>query len=418
MKRIIHTCLLLWAGIISLLFARPDSTLFPVPKRLEPQVRFWMDVYTRYSDSEYVFFDPDFPDRIYSVVRLTGPASGRERALLKSTRDKIAGMLKKCSEKKNSPSDLTGDERRTCGLFPDSATATHFLRAAERLSVQNGHRESFREGLVRSGRYLDSLRVLFRRNGLPEDLAYLPHVESSFEVRAESRVGAMGMWQFMRSTGKAFGMRIDEKVDDRKDPFFSAEAAARMLKRSRDLLGNWPLAITAYNYGPAGMKKIVLNLGTDNLGKIIEQYESGAFGFATKNFYASFVASATVAEHPDRYFTDLAVDSAWAFRLVGCPADLPAGAIKKAFGVSDSLFAEWNPSLSSIVRRGGQCVPTGFRLRVPRQADDTAAFAFLASERLIPRGSYWAWCDSTSRGFFRFVDKTYFTYPAKKGRRG
>ncbi len=403
---------------MNFLFAGTDSTQLVVPRKLEPRVRFWMNVYTRYSDSEYLFFDLDCPDRIYSVIRLADQTPGRGKAILKEEKNRIVAVLKSCSEKKSMPGAFSADEKRMTALFPDSAGAGYFLKAAGRVYIQNGHRESYRDGLIRSGRYMDSLRVLFRRHGLPEALACLPHVESSFDIGAESRAGALGMWQFLRSTGKTFGMRIDEHVDERRDPFFSADAAARLLKWSHGYLGNWPLAVTSYNYGAAGMKKLVHELGTNDLGEIVERFESRSFGFASKNFYAGFVASVAIAENPELYFPGLTSYPAWGFKLVGCPSDLPSAAVKTAFGLSDSLFAAWNPSLSQAVRKGNRPVPAGFRVRVSNETDLTSAFEFLASERLIPRGSYRVWCEGTGTDFFRYVDKTLFIYPSKRGKRG
>ena len=90
--------------------------------------------------------------------------------------------------------------------------------------------------------------------GLPTELAALPHVESSFNTYAYSKVGAAGMWQFMRGTGRRF-LRIDAAVDERLDPYRSTEAAASFLEQNYIVLGSWPLALTAYNHGAGGMKR-------------------------------------------------------------------------------------------------------------------------------------------------------------------
>ena len=97
---------------------------------------------------------------------------------------------------------------------------------------------------------------MLREEGVPIELAALPHVESSFDPTAYSRAGAAGMWQFIRSTGLRY-MRIDHIVDDRRDPFFSSVAAARLLRDNYEVLQNWALAITAYNHGQAGMRNAV-----------------------------------------------------------------------------------------------------------------------------------------------------------------
>lgn len=122
--------------------------------------------------------------------------------------------------------------------------------AADSIRVQTGQKERFLEGVVRSGAYLPAIKKIFRAYNLPEDLAYLPHVESSFDTKAYSKLGASGVWQFTYSTGKQY-LRIDGAVDERGDPLLAAHAAAKYLKNSYDLLGSWPLALTSITTEPA-----------------------------------------------------------------------------------------------------------------------------------------------------------------------
>ena len=100
------------------------------------------------------------------------------------------------------------------------------------------------------------MQQIFRDRSLPIELTYLPIVESSYDINARSNVGALGMWQFMRATGRQY-MRVDRSIDERRDPIESTRAAAAFLQQSYETLGNWPLAITAYNYGPGGMSRAV-----------------------------------------------------------------------------------------------------------------------------------------------------------------
>ena len=135
----------------------------------------------------------------------------------------------------------------------------------------------------------------------------LPHVESSFNPRAYSKVGAAGLWQFMRSTGRRY-MRIDGAVDDRLDPFRSTEAAAQLLAYNYRVLGTWPLALTAYNHGTAGMRRAKETLGTDDIVRIVRNYTSRTFGFASRNFYVSFLAALEIDRNPEKYFGSLQKD--------------------------------------------------------------------------------------------------------------
>ena len=103
---------------------------------------------------------------------------------------------------------------------------------------------------------MQEIKRLFRAYNLPEELAYLPHVESSFNFKAYSKYGAAGIWQFTRETGKRY-LTIDHTRDERLDPILAAHAAAKYLKNSYDALNNWPLALTSYNYGLSGMLRAV-----------------------------------------------------------------------------------------------------------------------------------------------------------------
>ncbi len=109
------------------------------------------------------------------------------------------------------------------------------------------------------------------------------------------------MWQFMRSTGRRF-LRIDAVVDERLDPYRSTEAAARFLEQNYIILGSWPLALTAYNHGPGGMKRAQEQLGTSDIATIVRKYNSRSFGFASRNFYLAFLAALEIDQNPEKFF--------------------------------------------------------------------------------------------------------------------
>ena len=143
---------------------------------------------------------------------------------------------------------------------------------------------------------------MFREAGLPDDLAYLPHVESSFQNHAASSAGAVGMWQFMPGTARHFGM-LNAAVDERRDPVASAQGAARYLGNAHDRLGSWPLALTSYNHGVGGMKNAQKAFGNDFVA-ITRNYSGKGFGFASRNFYAEFLAAREIARNPQRFFPE------------------------------------------------------------------------------------------------------------------
>ena len=221
---------------------------------------------------------------------------------------------------------------------------------------------------------MQEMQKIFRAEGLPMGLAYLPLVESSFNVRARSVVGAVGMWQFMPETGRKF-MRIDEKVDERRDPFASTRAAARLLKENYRLLSNWPLAITAYNHGTDGIFRAIKTVESDNLVELIRSYQSPTFGFASKNFYAEFLAVVEIATNSDVYFPFLRAHRPVTLRAVALKRQAPLQATLKPAAISQGDFFEWNPALDP----NAKFIPVGYQIKLPpNKVDD-----FLAAERRV-----------------------------------
>ena len=177
-------------------------------------------------------------------------------------------------------------------LWATDTAPARFAEAADDVRFQLGQSDRFRAGLMRAGAWEAHIAEVLANLGLPAQIAALPHVESSFDPSAYSKVGAAGLWQFMRSTGRRF-LRIDNAVDERMDPFRETEAAAQLLNYNYRLLGSWPLAITAYNHGAEGMLRAREQLGTDDIVRIVREYHSPTFGFASRNFYVSFLAALT-----------------------------------------------------------------------------------------------------------------------------
>jgi len=178
----------------------------------------------------------------------------------------------------------------------------------ENIHTQLGIKERFRDGVVRSGRYLEAFQDIFDKAGIPSDVALLPLVESSFENRALSSAGAAGIWQFTRGTGRLY-MNVTRKIDERLDPAKATRAAARLLHDNYEALGNWPLAITAYNHGRGGMLRAQGEVGSSDIIKVIGEYKGPLFGYASMNFYSEFLAAVEVYRNYEQYFGTLVLDS-------------------------------------------------------------------------------------------------------------
>jgi len=312
---------------------------FPVPPGIEDAVAFWRQVFTQYGFADVVLFDPLDPSMIYKVVR--APENEQGRALIEKERARIAADY-----------ELVDEESR--------------------LRSQRGAKEHFAEGLRISGRYIAQMQKIFREEGLPAELAYLPLVESSFNVRARSGVGAVGMWQFMPETGKKF-MRIDGQVDERRDPMASTRAAARLLKQNFRLFGSWPLAITAYNHGTEGVFRGIKEVESDNLVNLIRHYQSPTFGFASKNFYAEFLAVVEIATNRDTHFPYLRSHPPMALREVTVKRQAPLRSLLQPAAITHAEFFDWNPALDPKAK----FVPVGYAVKLPPEK----VAGFVAAER-------------------------------------
>lgn len=283
-----------------------DSAEFPRPAALEHQVAFWRNVYALWTRAQAVVHDDRYLDVVYEVIDLPGETTQsytpEQKALIQERGELWRGRLRVLEDKLAAGVSLTPDEQRLVARIQTYADRGAVRGAAQRVRIQRGLRERFKRGLEISGRYDQVFRKIFRRAGLPEDLAYLPHVESSFQASARSSAGAVGIWQFTRSAAKIF-MDLDSVGDQRMDPIASAHGAARYLRSAHGKLGSWPLALTSYNHGIAGMQRAKEQLG-DDLARIVAEYDHPKFGFASRNFYAEFLAAREVAAQPKQFFPE------------------------------------------------------------------------------------------------------------------
>ena len=354
--------LLLFSLLLLPRFATAADTLLPRPPELEPDVQFWIRVYTQVSTNEGLIHDQHRLSVIYETLHFDAemPASERARKV-DAERERVEDILKRLG-RGDEPRD--GDERRVRTLWGDDATPAQLAMAASEVRFQLGQSDRFRAGLVRAGAWEAHIGEVLANLGLPAEIAALPHVESSFDPYAYSKVGAAGLWQFMRSTGRRF-LRIDAAVDERLDPYRETEAAAQLLSYNYRLLGSWPLAITAYNHGAEGVRRARDQLGTDDIVRIVREYHSPSFGFASRNFYVSFLAALTIAQSPGKYFGGLARNTEAGSHELKMPSTASLSALVRAIGVDRETLRSLNPALRPAVWNGQRVVPAGYVLRLP-----------------------------------------------------
>jgi membrane-bound lytic murein transglycosylase D len=359
--------------------ASASETLFPRPKSLEPAVAFWRSIFGTFSEEQDVFHDDVHLDKIYSVVDYrdrvgpdgelsTADAILRDREV-RAEKTRIQQMLLRIDRLGPKSASLTAEERRIAAMFADVPGRDRYELAAERVRSQVGLRKRFAAGLGRRAGYLAEMKEIFRQRGLPTELTVMPLFESCFDLDAYSKVGAAGVWQFMPATGRHY-MRVDSAIDERRDPIRSTEAAAEHLRRDYDALDSWPLAITAYNHGRGGMARAASQLGTKDIGVIIQRYDGKTFGFASRNFYPEFLAALDVVARADEIYGEVPRTRAPKGREIRLRQSMRLREAVRVTGVPREHLIAMNPAFLAMVIRGSGSIPAGYRLRVPEGTQD------------------------------------------------
>ncbi len=336
---------------------------FPRPAALEPAIQFWIKVYTQVSTDQGYVHDDENLAVIYEVVDLPPGASREVRnQKIDAAIKRVRGALYSLGRGKRS--GLSATEAAVLASWPQETTSRTLARAAENVRFQTGQSDRFKEGLVRSGQWKPHIRSVLAKYDLPQELEVLPHVESSFNPFAYSKVAAAGMWQFMPATAREY-MRVDQVIDERMDPFIATDGAARLLKTNLRVTGTWPLALTGYNHGAGGMTRAAKAMGTTDIDVIVRNYKGPAFGFASRNFYASFLAALEIDRNPGRYVGQVAIDKPTAYDVVTVQEYISAQALARAAGISIEELKIHNPALLAPVWQGEKYIPQNYPIRVP-----------------------------------------------------
>lgn len=213
-------------------------------------------------------------------------------------------------------------------------------------SFTTSGRELFQQWLDQSMPYMPIIKHILREEGVPEDLAFLPLIESGFNVNARSRAKATGMWQFMAATGAHYGLEVNSWVDERRDPVKSTRAAARHLKDLYESFGSWPLALASYNAGSGKIKRV---LDKNSSSTFWEIGQSRALAAETRNYIPKFMAAMIIAKNPDAFgFTFMEVPT-FQYDLLEVPAGMDVRTITERSGISLALIRSINPELKGNI---------------------------------------------------------------------
>lgn len=205
--------------------------------------------------------------------------------------------------------------------------------------------------LIRAGRYEPMLRAILRDHGLPEDLVYLSMIESGYDPNAYSSAHAVGLWQFLRSTGRRYGLRISFWVDERRDPILSTRAAAAHLAHLHEEFGSWYLAAAAYNGGRGRVARSIRRSGSRDFWTLARR---GYFPRETRDYVPKLIAVALIAKQPERYGFAVATASPLSYDVVSVPDATSLDVIAEAAGVDVAEVWELNPQLIRGVTPPGE----------------------------------------------------------------
>lgn len=252
---------------------------------------------------------------------------------------------------------------------------------------QTSGKSSFSRWLSHSSRYIPMMKEILKRKGMPEDLVYVAMIESGFQMHARSWANAVGPWQFMPQTGRNYSLRIDQWIDERKDPVKATTAAALYLKELYGLFkGDWYLATAGYN---AGENKILRAISMYNTSDFWELSRGSYLKRETKEYVPKLLAAAIIAKNPARYgFTDIAYLTPIEYDTVTIPTRTNLDLAANLCGTSYETIKELNPDLRHW------CTPpnySDYQLKIPKgskQQFETEYAKIPESQRFTERVLY------------------------------
>jgi membrane-bound lytic murein transglycosylase D len=203
------------------------------------------------------------------------------------------------------------------------------------------YRERFALALQRSADYLEPIREELRRAELPEDLAYLPLIESGFSTRARSRAHAQGMWQFMKGTAKLYELRVDTVIDERNDPYLATHAAVRHLQDLHAMFGSWDLVLAAYNSGAGRVQRAIARSRNGNDYWSIRKN----LPRETRNYVPAMWAALIVAKNPEAFGFVRTPSSPLCLERVRIDGAMDLDVLADNLGIPGDLLQELNPAL-------------------------------------------------------------------------
>jgi membrane-bound lytic murein transglycosylase D len=368
-----------------------SAEAFAIPKGLEKQVSFWTDIYSKYTTEQGVIHDTenleiiyaeiDFKDIVNDASLSPRQKSKQKKKMVNAKKKEILEILKKLA-KVDSPEGLTEAEKNVWQMFANVNEPDKFKEAMakSRLRFQLGQKDRMQSAIFFSGRYLENMEQIFKQAGLPIELTRLVFVESSFNVLARSKVGASGLWQIMRYTARPYHM-VSKGVDLRNQPMAATRLASRLLEDNYHLLKDWPLAITGWNHGPTGVRKMTEKYKTREIVELIQNVRSRRrFGFASRNFFACFLAALEVERNAPKYFPKIAWSDPLDAEEIKLPIAVKYQDLLTWFDGNDERAQVFNPHVNRSTRRVSVTIPAKTVISLPKDRYSQALIGLARGE--------------------------------------
>lgn len=372
--------------IVIMLFAifdvSADPQSFVVPNSLKGRVNFWVGVFTKYGRHHYVIHHRAFPQVVFKVLNFNPYASTMSAVQLERYKErvksqevkKILDIAKRFSLGYSPRNGYENEIWNKLIKLPGGKSNFGKVYKDKLVRAQAGIKEEFCEAIKRSGKYIGIMeRIFVQEYNLPIELTRIPFVESSFNYKASSAVGAAGIWQFMRRTGVSLGMTVNNAIDERRDPIVATRAAAKYLKSNYSRLGSWALAITAYNHGASGVARKVREYGSKDIAYIVEHPNKRLLGFASNNFYAEFLAALEVYKNRKRYFPNISQDNQLSFFQYPLHYPIKVSEVSRRFNISIEELQQYNYALTSKTLAGYYMIPRGYKIKLPTRLDKSVS---------------------------------------------
>ena len=360
---------------------------FQIPSEIKSSTGFWLRIYTQYSTQQVVLFDANHMDTIYEVLDFRELAQKSKSQMMyeivsNNRLTKALSLYKKAFAalaKNPRPKNPTREQKNILAQHKDPKHRQSFLDLEASFKVMRGQRDNIVNGLLAAESFFPKMEMIFSRMNVPKELTRISLVESSFNLRATSKVGASGVWQFMPHIGKKYLTINDQmEIDERRSPLKSTAAAAKMLRWNQHYLGSWPLAIIAYNHGLKNLPK--LKDKSADFSKIAYLFQSSTgkkkppLGWASRSYYAEFLAVLYAETYRKIFYGDIPHGPVrpMTFQQLTKSESAITYAMEKAISLKE--FSSLNADIENIRKP----LPKGFWVAVPGESDNITEFVDVA----------------------------------------